>query len=359
MGIAELDVTLKSLPNEERKLFERIFHISISTGRLRPPATMHHWLEQQFGSVEATLSQKIVKVTNLVTFEGALFNRLRSARPIETTRKLDVAAQIAEGVKSDVLHDVERDTPEDLFGRIEGEYCITASNIAKYDGLHGMIIFNEHNPLLFSKEQIIDYLTTGWRWAEKAHAAEPEAKYFTFVWNCMWRAGASLLHGHAQVMLSRDMHYAKIEGLRRAALRYRAEYSSNYFDDLYRVHRSLGCALEKEETKIIAYLTPVKENEVILLAREFNVSLEERIHEVLACFRDRMHVTSFNLALYLPPLAEVEESWDGFPALVRLVDRGDPQNRASDMGAMELYASSVIASDPFEVAGLLKEALVE
>ena len=36
--------------------------------------------------------------------------------------------------------------------------------------------------------------------------------------------------------------------------------------------------------------------------------------------------------------------------MVRIVDRGDPLNRTSDFGAMELYAASVVSSDPFRVA---------
>ena len=64
---------------------------------------------------------------------------------------------------------------------------------------------------------------------------------------------------------------------------------------------------------------------------------------------------SFNLALYLPPFGNVEEDWSGFPVLVRIVDRGDVNNKTSDMGAMELYASSVIASDPFRVIKALQD----
>jgi hypothetical protein len=52
------------------------------------------------------------------------------------------------------------------------------------------------------------------------------------------------------------------------------------------------------------------------------------------------------------------EDWDGFPAMVRLVDRGDSKKVTSDIGAMELYASSVISSDPFEVAKMLRETLL-
>jgi len=356
MIITELDRIVASLPPEERRLFHRIFHFSIVSGRLCPPQSMHPWIQEHFGAVEEVSEQRIVKVTNLITFEGALFNRLRARRPIEAEGKPDIEAQIVERSKDDPLQNPRRNTPEDVFGRVEGKKCITASNIAKYDGLHGMVVFHEYNPLRFSKEGIIDYLETGWRWAEKAHAQDPCAKYYFFMWNCLWRAGASLIHGHAQLLLSRDMHYAKIEGLRHAALRYRGEYRSSYFQDLYRVHSSLGLGLEKEGTKVLAYLSPLKDREVILIAQQLDLSLKERIYEVLACLRDRMQVTSFNLALSTPPLSDAN-GWQGFPVLVRIVDRGDPKSMASDIGAMELYASSVISSDPFEVAGLLRESL--
>jgi len=83
---------------------------------------------------------------------------------------------------------------------------------------------------------------------------DSEARYYLFIWNCLWRAGASLLHGHAQVMLGRDMHYAGVETLRRAGLLYQAEYRANYFDDLYRVHEMVGCAFERDGVRLIANL---------------------------------------------------------------------------------------------------------
>ena len=348
---------VESLPAEERRLFQRLFRLGMTQGVLRPPETMTPWIERYFGSLERVSTQKIVKITNLVTFEGALFNKLRADRPIEAKDSPDLKAQTSGASRDDPLSHPLQGTPEDVFGRVEGKHCITASNIAKYDGLHGMVIFKEYDPLRFDKEEIIDYIDAGWQWAERAYATDPSAHYFFFMWNCLWRAGASLEHGHAQVMLTHDMPYAKIESLRRRALRYREEYGSNYFADLYRVHRSLGCALEKDGTRVISHLTPIKDKEVILLAESLDLSMKERIYEVLECYRDKMGVCCFNLALSTPPLGEVGESWEGFPVMARLVDRGDPRDRTSDMGTMELYASSVIASDPLEVARLLKESL--
>ena len=49
------------------------------------------------------------------------------------------------------------------------------------------------------------------------------------------------------------------------------------------------------------------------------------------------------------------EDWRRFPPIARLVDRGDPANKTSDIGAMELYAASVIATDPFRLAEALRQ----
>src|SRR3990172_4330521 len=92
--IGNLDALVDSLPEEKRQLFNRIFHLNVASGRLRPPETMYAGIEKQFGSVEAVIRQKIIKVTNLVTFEGALFNPLRASRPMGNRERLSVEAQV-------------------------------------------------------------------------------------------------------------------------------------------------------------------------------------------------------------------------------------------------------------------------
>ena len=68
----------------------------------------------------------------------------------------------------------------------------------------------------------------------------------------------------------------------------------------------------------------------------------DRPHPV--AYRDRIGV-SFNLALWRPPLGDAE-GWDLVPPMARIVDRGDPFQRPSDIGAMELYATPIVGSDP-------------
>jgi glucose-1-phosphate adenylyltransferase len=111
-----------------------------------------------------------------------------------------------------------------------------------------------------------------------------------------------------------------------------------------------------DQTRVLASLTPVKEKEVLLISDALDDDLKGALYRVLRCYIDRLGVRSFNVALYLPPLAPAPEDWSGFPAILRVVDRGDPLNRTADIGAMELYAASVISSDPFRVVEALAKA---
>jgi hypothetical protein len=353
--ITDIEGIVNSLPTSERERFQRIYSVTSTAGEQRIPQSMQSWVKQQFDSVEAVTRQKVVRITNLVTGDEALFNKLRSSRPIEGRGNID--ARLQEARDNDLFCCPEDNTPEDLFGRVVGKYCITASNISKYDGLHGLVIFNDFDPLRFFREQVIDYIDVGWEWAKKARIKQPQAKYFFFIWNCLWRAGASIHHGHAQVMLATDRHYSRIEKLRRVALDYSRNYGSNYFTDLFQAHRSVGCAVEKNGVQILAHLTPFKDNEVIIIAEALNLSFKERIFEVLARFRDKLNITSFNLGLVTPPLAETRESWEGFPVIAWLVDRGELSRRDSDIGGMEIYAASVVSSDPLELARRLRQYL--
>jgi hypothetical protein len=356
-SITELEEIVAALPVVEQERFHRIFHVSTTTGTLNPPGSMNSWIIKHFGSVEAVRHQRIVKVTNLITWEGALFNELRASRPMETKGTADLREVIEQSLGDPFCKPLEG-TPADSFGRVQGTHCVTASNIAKYDGFHGVVVSDEHDPLVFTPEGVADYIDTALAWGYKAHEVDPQARYFFFMWNCLWKSGASIIHGHAQMALSRDLHYPKVEGLRRAALAYRAEHGLSYFDDLYAIHQALGLAFVQGRVRGFAYLTPIKEKETMLLADTLD-DLKRPIYRILHNFIHTLGVTSFNLALYMPPLSSVGQvsnlpDWNGFPLLVRIVDRGDPNSRTADIGAMELYAASVIASDPFRVAEVLR-----
>jgi hypothetical protein len=348
-SITSIDKRLDNLSSADRALFERLYSLNMQRGAMLIPETMREWVIRQFGSLETVSGQSIVRITNNITGDETIYNSLRALRPSNTREKEAVSIDSLD-MGTDSFSTPLENTPEDTFGRVKGKHCITASNVAKCDELHGLVIFKNSHPLKWGREEVIDYIDTGWRWAQKAHAVHPQNRYFFFCWNCLWRSGASINHGHAQMMLSRSRAFSRIESLRRAAQSYRRKYKSGYFDDLFEVHRSLSLAFEKNGVRLLACLTPVKNSEIVIMSERLDKDFASRVYDALSLYRDALGVTSFNLAITTPPLDKTRESWQGFPVMARMVGRGNLNNRSSDIGSLELFAASAVASDPFKMA---------
>lgn len=353
-SVTTLPDQVAALPECERERFECLFLVVRSQGSLDPPQEMTAWIEHSFGSVEAVQSQVVVKTLNRWTLEGSLFNSLRARRPMES--KIDSgSAEGTAGSGSDPFCHPLTGTPADTFGRIQGRHTVTASNVAKYDALHSVIVYDSHNPLELSEEQVSDAFATARRWVEEAHRASSEAVYPFIMWNCLPRSGASIVHAHMQTALSAGITYGRVELWRRAALSYRKQHGESYFEAFYSAHHDLGLAGERGEMRWLAHLTPIKEKELIVLAASLDEALYTEIYRLVRLYIDRLGVRAFNLAVYLPPLAPVKEDWSGFPVIVRMVDRGDPSSATSDVAAMELFAQPVVASDPWKLAAMVEE----
>jgi hypothetical protein len=258
--ITELPALINHLPAEDRACFARLYHLSVTDGQAVPPAAMHSWIASHFGSVDAVRRQRIVKVTNRVTLEGALFNDLRAKRPLDapaTCYNLEQAIQSSAG--GPFCHP-ETGTPADTFGRIRGKYALTASNVAKYDGSHGVIIFDEHDPLRFTAEQVADYLDTAQQWAHAAHWWI--SCYPFFLWNCPGKRGPSS-PGHAQITLTRA-YYARVEGWRQRRS-VAGRHGCNCFADDALYHASTWPSTTVRHH--FPSLTPYKEKESSLSAQ--------------------------------------------------------------------------------------------
>lgn len=341
-----LELVVKLAPGD-RELFQRLFRLSVSEGRLRTPESMRAWVEDRFGGVKDVERQKLVRVANRWTGEEAAFNPLRGRRPRQTK-----TPRTAKDSGDPLARPLEL-TPEDVFGRIEGEHCLTAANVAKAVGWHGVIILREPDPLAFTKDSLRDCLETAQRWWRAVYARDRQAVYPLLFWNCGPSAGASLRHAHLQVMVTRGSHFGGIERLRAAAQQYGATHGSDYFRDIVRVHAALGCAITREGVAVLASLVPIKEREVILVAPPPADGLADVLYAVLDCYRGQLAVQSFNLAVFGPPLAATEDDWRGFPVVVRLVQRSGSGGATSDIGGMEMFAASIVSHDPFELAEAL------
>jgi hypothetical protein len=363
-GILEIPRLLQAMSPEARQRAQTLFDISVVEGLTDPPPELYEWLERHFGSVEAVRRQPIVRVTNRWSLEGALFSPLRSRRP-QGAASLDAfAREVRETVGDEFCHP-ETGTPADTWGRVRGRRSITGANAAKYDGRHGVIIFDHHDPLAFDRESVLDMLAVGRDWAERGRLEEPAAWAYLLMWNCGPRAGGSIVHGHAQVLLGRDAHYPHVERLRRDATAYAAATGGSYMADLLAVHRELGLVVaESDGVAVVASVTPVKERELLVIGQpgmdEREPAFANAVARTVVAYRDVAGVRAFNLALHRPPLdpaIAAADGWQHLPPVIRMVDRGDPDGRSSDIGAMELYAASVVGGDPFQLTQDLRGKL--
>jgi hypothetical protein len=362
-AIVDLPEVVATLGDAGRDRIERLYAYERAIGETDPPAALHAWLVDQFGSLEAVRRQRVIQVTNRATGDATLFSELRSRRPIQAPLSEGLGAIIAQ-TRGDSFCDPENGTPADPFGRVRGKRMVSGANAAKFEGNHAVLVFDEHDPTAFDAETVIDLLATGRAWAERAHAHDPAAIYYLLMWNSLWRAGGSIVHGHAQVILGRDRHYGRIERFRQDSVAWRARHHTSLVEEVVAAHRDLGLAVDLDGVTVLALVTPIKERELWIVGASGGDERDARFAEATAAtviaYRDRLGVRAFNMALWRPPIEDPSnqsEDWRDLPPIVRLVDRGDPDSRASDIGAMELFAASVVSSDPFTEIRELRTAL--
>lgn len=234
---------LKTDDNESYKIFKRIYSVYSGTGTMKIPPGLKNKVDGYFSTknesgnptetqkqiLHKLENQKIVKTFNRLTGEGALFNYIRTKRPGMgkddlKNQKYQLTQIINESQKNCDFCHPDQYTPEDVFGRIRGKHSITASNIAKYDVWSSLVIFKNHNPLEFTLEEFSDYIDTGFHWFDKVFQTDETYKYPFFVWNCLYKAGASQIHGHAQILMGRDIPYAKMKTMKKVQGKYQTKY---------------------------------------------------------------------------------------------------------------------------------------
>ncbi|MGB9979083.1 hypothetical protein [Methanobacterium sp.] len=371
LDLEEMINKLKKEDEDSFRLFNNIFHTSRDSGSLKIPSSFKEKVHTYFGNkdefgniiespnevIERIKTQKVIKTYNKWTGEGSLFNSLRASRPgMKPQERSQEQEKIKEYIEKSRENcdfcQAEKYTPEDVFGRVQGKHCITGSNIAKYDAWSSIIYFKKHNPLDFTQEELFDYIETGFKWFKKVHNYDKQFISPLFIWNCLQKAGASQVHGHAQVLMTKNIHYAKTQFLRKNFRSYMQLTGRNLFKDIYTVHKALGLALDSEVNGF-ASLTPFKEKEFTIISRDnpsTNEEVKEAVYKVLRCYIDKLGVSSFNLAISCPAFGETF-----FPYIIRIVDRGSILKPTADIGAMELYGSSVISDDPFNVIKSVNE----
>jgi len=354
-SILDLPDRIANLPPQQRRRAERLFDVSVSTGRLVVPDPLAPKLANWYkfpgdsgpsAAIARASEQRIVRTYNRCSGEGSLFNDLRARRPMRHRDTADLDARIEKTREGCDFCNPLRMTTADTWGRITGRHAVSAANASMYDAHHGMVIFGEHHPHRFGRDELEDYIDVATEWLHRTHDNDAALRWPFIMWNCLEKAGASQPHGHMQMLITRGRPYAKQASMMRVAEQYRREVHASYWDDWTAVHDSLGLATRRGAATCVATITPIKEKEIVIVG---GLAIEEdfidAVADVLRCFIDRLGVVSFNVGIYLPPMDD-DIDYD-MPVIARCVDRGDPARPMADVGGMEMYGSPVVASDPY------------
>ena len=214
----------------------------------------------------------------------------------------------------------------------------------------------------------------------------------TLFWNVGHKAGASQPHGHAQIVLVKDLGWlggagATAGALARACSSWQRDSDGDasghgaacasgacYFDEFVWCHAVLGLARRRGTAALVAHLVPRKERELIVVgpvqARaeseggglHLSEDFKALAHCAVLALVQFSGVRSYNAVCHLPATegcnacALPEQSPTGphtTHAIFRIVDRGDPDSKLTDFGSFELYGPTVVGQSPFD-AGMMQ-----
>lgn len=121
----------------------------------------------------------------------------------------------------------------------------------------------------------------------------------------------------------------------------------------------MGLAAHLGHAVAIAYLTPKKENEVIVISKAANSDF----FQLFFCAIQAL----FDQKLYAISSATVYPSMDYFdaplpsdlPAMARIISRGGATSPRSDISSMELFGASNVNSDPWKVIKDVQQSIAK
>ena len=298
--------------------------------------------------------QDIVQVRNRVTEDVAWFNARRKQKPQQFVRaQRDQERAQASSSPCDFCEPHWRTlTAQDVFGRIEGAHCVTASNLFKYVAPYQGLVFlkHKHDALDFSLEELMDYLNVSARWfgackeEYKRGGNDPAALTPMVIWNSGERSGASQKHSHIQLLYAASTfpHLAVHDRLT-------AGYDGDYYGDLIQAHREIGLCHVSSSACAFAHVAPYKNRELYVVG-EHGIECPDTQTLIYTGLRAMisMGTTSFNMGIYSGGDAKDLSG----RIVCRMVSRGQAGSKsvASDWGGLEVFGNASIAhDDPYSV----------
>lgn len=300
--------------------------------------------------------QHLISIRNKVTSDLVWFNRERVKKPQQFVSSGNTPAQ-SDGVASCDFCSWDTMTAQDTFGRIEGKYCVTGSNLFKYVAPYQAVCsFKNHDPLHFTLEALCDVFHVSSRWF-RACAQDygcVDDLHPMILWNANSRSGASQYHGHTQLLYSFEPFPQQDVMLHHIL----PSYPGDYYADFMKAHADVG--LSRQVTggaTIFASVAPYKDREIWVIGESIeDYGFQFLVYCGLRTIIDCLDSSSFNIGVY-PQGPSSRSLLSGGPSgsggvVCRIVSRGrrGSKSLASDYGGLEVFSNASIGhTDPFDV----------
>lgn len=316
---------VQKLPQQTKKLFERIFSID-KVNIVIDDAAQINPAFKIFSKQTITIVQD--KILNQTTIFNPHRRKRHQPQNTQTTNNQE---------EYDPFCQPKKLTPKDELGRLENQYAITAGNLSKMAPLHSLIIFKKHNFNELNNSYFQGALQLANIWFQKMSFLNKKIKHKILVWNYNYRAGASVLHPHLQV-LAYTQNILKITKLQKNLNQYTEKFKSSYFYDYFSIAQKLKLAKKTNNFMIWPSFTPIKDKGINFYG---DIVEGSKILWLTIKKLAQKGAAHFNL-IYVYDLQ-----------FGIIVDRGETQKKNSDIGSLELYNLPIVSQEPQDTAKII------
>lgn len=358
LSISDLERLVEQLPPFEKGLFHDQYELRHTLVASRYPDSMKLKIPNILGvTAEEAALQLVVNIQDRWLKEKAKVCPIRSMRPRRVSKESAFKQAISELPKEDCAFcDPLNNTPTNGSERTERGLVVSCGNLTPFADYHELLLF-DHDPYQITSTTFTDIIDMGLAMAQRQYRRDQELKHFSLIFNFGYKAGASQIHGHAQVLLDGgSMHCTRVELYNAMAQLYRNSRNRDFFTDKFKIYQALG--LEHrigEDVVVIDSLTPRKDRGVLIFDDSPNSDrgsvsdqFKNTCYQVWRFMLDKEGVEEFNFALFLPPFGSGKSDWwRDFRSFAEFVDRGSSRTYTNDYGAMEAQAQVVVVEqDP-------------
>ncbi|PNF23810.1 hypothetical protein B7P43_G16122 [Cryptotermes secundus] len=344
------------------KKFHTIYRVNVREAKqsFPPPflREVRHWLGDNDKLLKQVHNQKVIHVNNYYSLEQTVFNLLRSKRPSSETSegtqeyvdKLDALTR-----RTCDFCRYKTNTADDIFGRIEGQYSVSASNTFKLEKWHSLFLSKKHSPVDLTEEEFLDLFNTSLKWFKKANSVDEESCYPMMIYDTLPKGGASQFHPHAHGFLA-SQYLSHMAVQQKAAITYKDENAGGYWNDLIEIHYALGLSVTLGDAVAISPLTPVREHEIIIFSNHPGTDLFRLFYYVIQTYYHKLERMCFSTGLAFPVMCSRSSS-DSLPATIRIGTRGQCNSPINDVSSLELYVMQNVHVDPYIIIRDLQETV--